>query len=135
MISRDQTEADLRQAAAQFGEAAGLMDQVSALARVAPTGTTSGDIQQLLDRLQATAPLLEAVRASALGNPFTTVSAADYTGPVAPESIVSGFGVTGAAFDAAETVPFRARLSSDMLRFKADVPRPTGAAGASLRSR
>ena len=116
LISRTQTEADLRQAAAQFGIAAGLMDQISALARVAPTGTASGDIQRLLDSLQATAPLLEAVRASALGNPFTTVSAADFTGPVAPESIVSGFGVTGAVFDVAQMVPLPTNLGGISIR-------------------
>ena len=116
LISREQTEANLRQAAAQFGEAAGLMDQVSALARVAPTGTTSQDIQQLLDSLQATAPLLDAVRVSALGNSFTTVSAADFTGPVAPNSIVSGFGVTGAAFEVAKTVPLPTTLGGVSIR-------------------
>ncbi len=110
LISREQTEANLRQAAMQFGVAAGLMDQVSALARVAPTGTTSQDIQQLLDSLQATAPLLDGVRVSALGNPFTTVSAAGYTGPVAPASIVAGFGVTGAADGAAQMIPLPTSL-------------------------
>ena len=116
LISRQQTEADLRQAAAQFGEAAGLMDQVSALARMAPTGTTSQDIQQLLDSLQATAPLLDAVRVSALGNSFTTVSAAGYTGPVAPASIVAGFGVTGAADGAAQMIPLPTSLGGVSIR-------------------
>ena len=116
LISREQTEADLRQAAAQFGEAAGLMDQVSALARVAPTGTTSQDIQQLLDSLRATAPLLDAVRVSALGNSFTTVSAAGYTGPVASASIVAGFGVTGAADGAAQMIPLPTSLGGVSIR-------------------
>ena len=116
LISRTQTEADLRQAAAQFGEAAGLMDQISALARVAPTGTASQDIQQLLDSLQATAPLLDAVRASALGNSFTTVSAAGYTGPAAPASIVAGFGVTGAADGAAQMIPLPTSLGGMSIR-------------------
>ena len=107
LISRQQTEADLRQAAAQFGEAAGLMDRISALARVAPTGTASQDIQQLLDSLRATA---------ALGNAFTTVSAADFTGPVAPGSIVSGFGVTGAVFEVAEMVPLPTNLGGVSIR-------------------
>ena len=62
------------------------------------------------------APLLEAVRASALGNPFTTVSAADFTGPVAPESIVSGFGVTGAVFDVAQMVPLPTNLGGVSIR-------------------
>ena len=116
LISREQTEANLRQAAMQFGVAAGLMDQVSALARVAPTGTASGDIQRLLDSLQATAPLLDAVRVSALGNSFTTVSAAGYTGPVAPASIVAGFGVTGAADGAAQMIPLPTSLGGVSIR-------------------
>ena len=116
LINRTQTEADLRQAGAQFGIAAGLMDQISALARVAPTGTASQDIQQLIDSLQATAPLLDAVRASALGNSFTTVSAAGYTGPAAPASIVAGFGVTGAADGAAQMIPLPTSLGGISIR-------------------
>ncbi len=116
LISRTQTESNLRQAAMQFGVAAGLMDQISTLARMAPTGTASGEVQQLLDSLQATAPLLEAVRQSALGNPFATVSAADFTGPVAPESIVSGFGESGAAFEVAASVPLPTTLGGVSIR-------------------
>ena len=116
LISRGQTEANLQQAAAQFGEAAALMDKVSVLARVTPTGTAGADIQQLLDSLQATAPLLEAVPVSALGNAFTTVSAADFTGPVAPGSIVSGFGETGAAVEIALVLPLPTTLGGVSIR-------------------
>ncbi len=116
LISRTQTEADLRLAGAQFGIAAGLdgSDQRAGAGgadRHGKPGYSTAHRQPAGNRAAARRRAV-----SALGNSFTTVSAAGYTGPAAPASIVAGFGVTGAADGAAQMIPLPTSLGGMSIR-------------------
>ena len=104
-------EASLRQAAAQFATARGLMAEVNRQSSIAPTPGVRDAVADWLNGLGAASASLETAGRQAFGTLFTTVPASSFDDTtVAPDSIVSGFGQLGAPLDQAASVPLPTEL-------------------------
>ena len=111
LASRAAVEASLRQAAAQFATARGLMAEVNRQSSIAPTPGVRDAVVDWLNGLGAASASLETAGRQAFGTMFTTVPASSFDDTtVAPDSIVSGFGQLGAPLEQAASVPLPTEL-------------------------
>ena len=111
LASRAAVEASLRQAAAQFATARGLMAEVNRQSSIAPTPAVRDAVVDWLNGLGAASASLETAGRQAFGTMFTTVPASSFDDTtVAPDSIVSGFGQLGAPLEQAASVPLPTEL-------------------------
>ena len=116
--SRVGVEGEAREAAALFGEAATLREQMNALLQGPPSPALNDNLAAWLETLSQAVDALNAMGSAAFGTTFTTVSAASFEGPaVTAAGIVSGFGEDlGAEIEIATTVPLPTTLSSTSIR-------------------
>lgn len=92
--SRVATEATLRSLSARFDTLFTLRRRTNALRKAAPFySDIRTTLTRSLNELSDAGREIEVLTDQALGGPYATVSAADFSERVAPDSIVSGFGV------------------------------------------
>ena len=106
LISRAAAEQAARDAAAAFGVAANLSEEMNGLLEGAPGPALAANIEAWTDAVTMAVAGLDALGAASHGTTFVTVLGGSFAPrAAAPESIVSGFGQTGVPLEAAATVP------------------------------
>ncbi len=109
LVSRTAAETELRAMATALGDAG---EQLTVLRQSPPGPTMNAGLTEWLGSLSLALDSFHAFRHVAFGTEvFTTVPAASYDiGPVATDSIVSGFALIGAETETASTLPLPTEL-------------------------
>jgi len=106
LISRSGAAQAARAAAATFGSAADLREEMNGLLEAAPGPALGANLTAWTAAVTAALSDLDSLGQAAHGSTFVTVLGGSFS-PIAaaPESIVSGFGATGVPTEAAASIP------------------------------